>query len=106
MKAAAIFGKVVLLGDSGYPSEQRLSSEVMSKGLTIQATHDSHDREGWTQRKIDALFFEKVKTGSFDLSGLISHEFSPEECEKAYHLAENDRQLTMGILYDWGSKEY
>ncbi len=99
--AAARFGKLILLGDTGYPSRQCLSSEFMTKGLTIQATHDSHDRDGWNQRKVDQLFFEKVSRGQFDLSGLITHEFSPEDCEQAYALADTQRGNTMGILFDW-----
>jgi 2-desacetyl-2-hydroxyethyl bacteriochlorophyllide A dehydrogenase len=101
LAAAAQFGKVVLLGDTGYPGQQCLTSDVMTKGLTIQATHDSHDLDGWTQRPIDSLFFSCVQDGRFDLSGLITHEFSPEACEQAYTLAEQQREQVMGILYDW-----
>ena len=106
LAVAAKFGKVILLGDTGYPSRQRLSSAVMTKGLTIQATHDSHDRDGWTQRRIDRLFFDRVKQGKFDLSGLISHEFSPRDCVRAYALADERRDETMGILYDWTGEEW
>lgn len=101
LAAAAQFGKVILLGDSGYPARQCLSSEVMTKGLTIQATHDSHDRDGWNQRAVDQFFFNKVSDEEFDLSGLITHEFSPEDCEQAYTLADTQRENTMGILFDW-----
>ena len=101
LAAAAKFGKVVLLGDTGYPGRQCLTSDVMTKGLTVQATHDSHDRDGWSQRRVDKLFFACVADGRFDLSGLITHEFSPEDCEAAYELAERQREQVMGILYDW-----
>ena len=102
LAAAARFGKIILLGDTGYPGKQCLSSDVMTKGLTIQATHDSHDRDGWTQRRIDRLFFGLVKQGRFDLSGLITHEFLPGECEQAYALADQQRERVMGILFNWG----
>jgi 2-desacetyl-2-hydroxyethyl bacteriochlorophyllide A dehydrogenase len=101
LAAAAQFGKVILLGDTGYPSQQCLSSDVMTKGLTIQATHDSHDRDGWTQRRIDELFFGQVLSGEFDLSGLITHEFLPGDCVQAYALANQQREQVMGILFDW-----
>ena len=101
LAAAGQFGKVILLGDTGYPSKQCLSSDVMTKGLTIQATHDSHDRDGWTQRKIDGLFFDRVLHGEFDLSGLITHEFLPRDCVQAYALANQQRERVMGILFDW-----
>ena len=95
------FGKLVLLGDTGYPSEQCLTSDVMTKGLTIVATHDHHDRGGWTQRRIDALFFKLVRDGAFALDGLITHEFSPEDCEAAYALASDHREAAVGVLFDW-----
>ncbi len=106
LAAAATYGKVIILGDTGFPSKQCLSSEVMTKGLTIQATHDSHDRDGWTQRRIDQLFFDLVKKDKFDLSGLITHEFSPQDCNKAYALAHEQRAETMGILYDWTQSDW
>lgn len=103
LAAAARFGKVILLGDTGYPGRQHLSSDVMTKGLTIQATHDSHDRDGWTQRRIDELFFNSLIAERFDVSGLITHEFSPADCSEAYALATEQRGETMGILFDWSN---
>jgi len=100
------FGKLILLGDTGFPGRQCLSSDVMTKGLTIQATHDSHDRDGWTQRRIDSLFFDAVLEDRFDLSGLITHEFSPRDCALAYRLANEERESAMGILFDWQSESW
>jgi threonine dehydrogenase-like Zn-dependent dehydrogenase len=105
LAAAAPFGKVILLGDTGYPGRQCLSSDLMTKGLTVQATHDSHDRDGWTERKVDALFFDQVHEGRFSLGDLITHEFSPRQCGEAYDLAERERQQVMGILFDWTRME-
>lgn len=105
LSAAPMFGKVILLGDTGYPGRQCLTSDVMTKGLTVQAVHDSHDRDGWTQRRIDEKFFSCVGDGRFDLSGLISHEFSPRDCAEAYALADEQRENVMGILFDWNGVE-
>jgi threonine dehydrogenase-like Zn-dependent dehydrogenase len=101
LAVAAPFAKIVLLGDSGFPGQQALTSDVMTKGLTIQAVHESHDRDGWTQRRIDQLFFEQVQSGRFNLAGLITHEFSPRNAAAAYALAEQQRGAAMGILFDW-----
>ena len=106
LTAAARFGKVVLLGDTGYPDRQHLTSDVMTKGLSIQATHDSHDRHGWTQRKVDALFFASVLAGRFDVDGLITHEFSPDQCVEAYALATNSREQALGVLFDWSQTDW
>ncbi len=106
LAAAGQFARVILLGDSGYPSRQCLTSDVMTRGLTIQATHDSHDRDGWTQRKIDAHFFQLVNEDRFNLNDLITHEFSPEQCTDAYEQADKRREETMGVLFDWTQKDY
>ena len=103
LSAAPMFGKVILLGDTGYPSRQCLTSDVMSKGLSVQAVHDSHDHHGGTQRNIDEKFFASVADGRFDLTGLITHEFSPVDCESAYVLADKQREKVMGVLYDWSN---
>ena len=103
LAASSMFGKVLLLGDTGYPGRQRLTSDVMSKGLSVQAVHDSHDFYGGTQQQIDARFFASMQDGQFDLSGLITHEFSPAECIEAYKLADEQREEVMGLLYDWSS---
>lgn len=105
LAATAQFGKLILLGDCGYPSRQCLSSDLMTKGLTLQATHDSHDRDGWTERRIDELFFQTVAAGRFPLDGMISHEFIPAECAAAYALAEQQRHTAMGILFNWTTEE-
>lgn len=101
LAAAGRFGKVILLGDTGFPGHQCLTSDAMTKGLTIQATHDSHDVDGWTQRRIDELFFRQVSEQKFDLNDLITHEFLPEQCAEAYALASDQREQAVGILYDW-----
>ena len=106
LAAAARFGKVILLGDTGFPDRQHLTSDVMTKGLTIQATHDSHDRHGWTQRKVDELFFDSLLAGRFDVGGLITHEFPPADCAEAYALAVEQRGDTMGILIDWSQSDW
>jgi 2-desacetyl-2-hydroxyethyl bacteriochlorophyllide A dehydrogenase len=106
LAAAARFGKVILLGDSGYPSRQCLSSDMMMKGLSLQATHDSHDRDGWTERRIDELFFATLADDRFPLAGMISHEFAPQQCAQAYTLAEQQRHSAMGILFDWSTEDF
>ena len=106
LSLCARYGKLLLLGDTGFPSEQRLSSSVMEKGLTIQATHDSHDRDGWDQRRIDARFFTEVQAGNFRLDGLITHEFKPSDCVEAYALVSDTREKTMGVLFDWTLEDY
>jgi threonine dehydrogenase-like Zn-dependent dehydrogenase len=95
------FGKVVLLGDTGRPERQHLTSDVITKGLTIVGTHDTHDRDGWPEARVNAVFFELVRTGRFPLDGLITHVVDARDPAKAYELANTAREETMGICFEW-----
>jgi threonine dehydrogenase-like Zn-dependent dehydrogenase len=95
------FGKVVLLGDTGRPEQQHLTSDVITKGLTIVGTHDTHDRGGWPEARVNRVFFELVRTGRFPLDGLITHVVDAYEPAAAYELANSTRADTMGICFDW-----
>lgn len=101
LRVAAKFGRVVILGDTGMPHEQHLTSDFIRKGLTLVGAHDMQVRNGWKERQIDDLFFAFATSGRFDVGGLISHTFQPEEYAQAYDLADARRGQTMGILFDW-----
>ena len=95
------FAKVVLLGDTGRPHLQHLTSDVITKGLTIVGTHDTHDRGGWPEARVNRVFFELVSTGRFPLDGLITHVVDGRDPAKAYELANTVREQTLGICFDW-----
>jgi len=98
---AASFGRVVLLGDTGQPARQCISSDVLARGLTIVGAHDVHNTPEWNNATISALFFRLAASGRISLEGLTSHRFKPEHCREAYETANRDRSKTMGILFDW-----
>jgi 2-desacetyl-2-hydroxyethyl bacteriochlorophyllide A dehydrogenase len=95
------FGRVVLLGDTGSPGAQRLTSDVVLRGITIVGAHDTHVDAMWTVERIHRLFCSLWESGRFPLGGLITHRFAPENCAEAYALASDRRDETMGILFDW-----
>jgi len=100
-------GRVVVLGDTGSPSSQHLTSDVIIRGLTIVGAHDSHSvpPAGWDgDRSLHSLFFHLVRTGRFSLDGLTTNTFDPHECEQAYQLADERRGDTLGILFDWTAR--
>ena len=94
-------GKVLLIGDTGTPAEQRLTPDVVTRALTIQGAHDTTvfhdiDRQGVAQ-----LFFHLVSSGRFPMEGMNTHYFAPEEAKQAYGVANESRDQTMGILFQW-----
>ena len=94
-------GRILVIGDTGTPSEQRMSPDLISKGLTIVGAHDGHEEPGWDGARYYRLFFAMVAAGRFPLGGLATHAFTPEQCREAYAAADERRGETMGIFFDW-----
>lgn len=97
-------GRVVILGDTGTPTSQHLTADVITRGITIVGAHDGHSMStsNWDgDRSIHSLFFHLVATGRFDLEGLNTHTFHPKDCAAAYRLANERRSETLGIVFDW-----
>lgn len=95
------FGRVVLMGDTGSPANQTLTSDVMMRGVRIFAAHDGHNTEEWNSQTISSLFLTLAETGRFPLANLNTHWFRPEECGKAYATVNAERGKTMGVVFDW-----
>lgn len=96
-------GKVVVLGDTGTPSNQTLTSDVVLRGVQIVGAHDGHNDAAWNDHSIAALFFQMLRDGRFDLDGMESHVFDPRDCVQAYDLISTRRAETMGVVFDWTS---
>jgi len=94
-------GTVVILGDTGQPGQQTLTTDVIMRGLHIVGAHDGHNTAEWNNATISQLFFKLVASGRFPLQGLNSHCFAPDQCAEAYAVANRDRANTMGIIFDW-----
>ncbi|MEX1006427.1 MAG: zinc-binding alcohol dehydrogenase [Acidimicrobiia bacterium] len=97
-------GRVVVLGDTGYPAHQHLTSDLITRGLEIVGAHDAHSMTGpnWDgDRSLHELFFDLLQTGRFDVDGLVTNEFAPEQCVDAYELVQERRADTLGVLFDW-----
>jgi len=94
-------GRVVIMGDTGSPASQHLTSDVIMKGLKIVGAHDIHETPEWTADRIYGLFFKLLKTRRFNLENMNTHTFKGEECVEVYDMATNRRGETMGILIDW-----
>jgi len=111
LRLARKFGKVLLLGDTGFPSQQHLTADVITRGLRIIGAHDSHppatvsDYAYWTHANMARLFFTYLQRGQMRVGDLITHRFSPEEAAQAYHLLTTDRAPTLGVIFDWTRME-
>ena len=94
-------GRVVILGDTGTPAGQHLTHDVIGRGLTIVGAHDGHNDAQWDNSTISEFFFKLAGRGKFDLSGLNTHFFKPQDVEQAYQTVNTKRGETMGVVFDW-----
>lgn len=96
-------GRVVLLGDTGTPTQQHLTSALITQGLTVIGAHDCHNDGGWNDVSVGKLFFRLATSGRFPLDGLVTHVFDPRKCADAYAEVNARRGETMGVVFDWGA---
>jgi len=105
------FGKLLLLGDTGTPSEQRLTGDVVTRGVSIIGAHDSNppetatDREWWTKPHMAELFFSFLERGQMEVGTLVTHRYSPNDAPAAYEMLLTDRSGAMGVIFDWTQLE-
>jgi 2-desacetyl-2-hydroxyethyl bacteriochlorophyllide A dehydrogenase len=95
------FGRFVLLGSAGDPTQQHLTPLMMRHGLTMVGAHDIHNDEQWNNHTFSQFYFQLLQRGKFNVDGLIWHRFKPDECKHVYPFMTENRAQTMGMLFDW-----
>lgn len=95
------YGTLLVLGDTGMPSQQHLTHDVMLKGLTVVGAHDTHENSEWHLQSICRLYFSLVQSGRFSLDRLTTHTYRPTQCMELYMHACDRREDTMGMMIDW-----
>lgn len=107
LQLARRFGKLLLLGDAGNPGEQRLTSDVITRGVRIIGAHDVHppavatDHTWWTHGNMTKLFFNYLQRDQMRVQDLVTHHYAPEEAPQAYKMLTTDRSAAMGVIFDW-----
>ncbi len=94
-------GRVVVLGDTGAPTLQHLTPDLILRGLTVIGAHDGHTDAEWSEQRMVTLFFNLCLTNRFDMNNMITHTFQPQDCVKAFETASNRKAEAMGLLFDW-----
>jgi 2-desacetyl-2-hydroxyethyl bacteriochlorophyllide A dehydrogenase len=104
---ARSFGKVILLGDTGTPGGQSLTSDVVARGVKIIGAHDGYpppeyaaDRP-WPGPRMHELFFTYLVRGQMRVKDLITHRYKPDQARDAYDMLTNDRAMAMGVIFEW-----
>ncbi len=97
-------GTLLMLGDCPVPSRQCLTYDVVSRQVRIVGSRsswlpDAHRR--WTPQRQTDLFFEYLRRGEMRLADLITHRFRPKQAAEAYELLAQNREETLGVVFDW-----
>ena len=106
-RLARRFGRLILLGDTGTPSEQRLVNDFLWRGLRVIGAFsgdpppDETDHHYWTRKNMARLFFDYLRNGQMRVSDLITHRFHPQEAGEVYRMLLQDRGATVGVVFDW-----
>ena len=101
------FGTLILLGDTGTPSLQALTSDVVTRGVHIVGAHDAHaagvatDRDPWTSRAMEELFLSYLARQQIRTADLVTHRFRPEDAAEAYGVLTANSSEAVGIMFTW-----
>lgn len=101
MAIAGLRGRIVVMGDTGFPASQHMTPELITKCLTISGAWDGQYIGDWNDRAIKRLFFSLLGQGRMSLEGLNTHVFAPADAVHAYDITDQQRDQTMGVLFDW-----
>ncbi len=100
-------GRFIVLGDTGYPSQQHLTSDLIRQGIAVLGAHDVHPpAQGnayywWSHAHMTALFFELVRRGQMRVADLVTHRYPATEAPQAYAMLTRDRSAALGVILDW-----
>jgi 2-desacetyl-2-hydroxyethyl bacteriochlorophyllide A dehydrogenase len=100
-------GRVILLGDTPTPTQQRLGPGVVSNSVGILGIHGTmvpeHASEfnPWTRDEAVALFFDYLLQGRMRVSDLVTHRLTAREAPDVYQRLVHDRSPVMGAILDW-----
>lgn len=100
-------GRIVLLGDTPTPTQQRLGPGLVSNSVAILGIHGTmvpdHPSEfnPWTREAAVALFFDFLLQGRMQVADLVTHRHAPEEAPAVYAQLLRDRSAVMGAIFDW-----
>lgn len=104
LRLVADQGTVVLLGDTGTPSRQHLTGDVIRRNLRIVGAHElwtDQEPEWEGDQRIHRLFFHLLDAGHFPLDGLITHRFPANQARTAYDLVTARSGETLGVVFTW-----
>jgi 2-desacetyl-2-hydroxyethyl bacteriochlorophyllide A dehydrogenase len=100
LRMAKPLGTVILLGDSGYPEEQRLTGELLLNGLQLVGAHFGN-ASAKEHAELAQGFFVSVQEGEIRVDDLITDRVDPRDAATAYAKLFTNPSETIGVVFDW-----
>ncbi|HUS81006.1 MAG TPA: zinc-binding dehydrogenase [Armatimonadota bacterium] len=98
-------GKLILLGDSPFPTRQHLTDDVVSRQVRVIGSRSSWlppAYSHWTPQRQAGLFMSYLQRGQMRVGDLITHRFSPEQAAEVYPMLASEQTGVLGVVFDWG----
>ncbi|OGG03231.1 MAG: hypothetical protein A3F83_04345 [Candidatus Glassbacteria bacterium RIFCSPLOWO2_12_FULL_58_11] len=100
-------GRLGLIGDVPVPSKQTFTHDVISKSLSIVASHGAtppwqgNDYYRWGKRELTDFYFKLLAAKRIEMDSLTTHRIRPEEAPGVYASISKDRGAYLGVIIDW-----
>ena len=100
-------GRLVLVGDSPTPSQQRLGPRVVADGISIIGIHANtappvaDPNAPWSAAAMAALFHRFAADGRMDPSALLARRIHPSDAPDHYRHALEHATGELGVFIDW-----
>ena len=100
-------GRLVLLGDTPFPSQQHLAPGVLFKAISIIGVHgfaipqQTTEFTPFTVEMMTDLFFDYLQRGTMNVADLVTRRCSPLDAPTVYPALYKDRSADIGVIFDW-----
>jgi len=107
LRLARSAGRVIALGSPRGKVEMDFLDDVHKREVTLVGacqpiTPDSeHIYYPWNKPRDRMLLLDLMARGRLSIADLITHRFSPEECQEAYEMLADRPGKALGVVFDW-----
>lgn len=100
-------GRLALIGDTGTPTQQHLTFDIIQRDLRIFGAHatnapnDATPEAPWSKRAMVQNFLQNLARGRMKVSDLITHRYDFRQAADAFALLSHQREQAMGVILDF-----
>jgi len=99
LKMVDDYGRIVLVGDPGFPNMRSLRSDIITRAITVVGTHDHCTYGRWSENRLADTFFGAILSGVLHLNGMTVCRFNGMDASQAYRAIRKPGCL--GVAFTW-----